>query len=126
MRTLAAALAGYALYAAGSAAFVSVVFIGQALPAPWLRAVSAVTTLAALGVAAGVAARRLSPPKRARRASGAVALLIATVGIGNLVWGRAVEPWWYTLLAVGLTAPVAYSAGRFRITQFGSASQRSM
>jgi len=112
MRTIVATLAGFALYAVGSSAFVSVVFLGQVPIAPWLRPVSAVATLAALGVAAGAAARRLGPPQQRERAAGPVALLIATVGLGNLVWGRAAEPWWYTLLAVGLTAPVAFSVGR--------------
>lgn len=112
MRTLVAALAGYALYAAGSSAFVGVVFIGQAQLAPWLRTSSAVATLAFLGGAAGVVARRLGALNDRRRVAGTVALLIATVGIGNLVWGRAAEPAWYTLLTVGVTAPVAFGIGR--------------
>lgn len=91
MWTLVATLAGCALDAVGSAAFVSVVFRGQVPLAPWLRTVSAVATLAALGVAAGAVARQLGPSQQRGRAAGPVALLIATVGIGNLVWSRAVE-----------------------------------
>ena len=100
LRTIAAVIAGYVLYAASSMLLVGPVLKNRVA----IMMALALVSLVVIGLFSGFVAAAIAGEKR-RLAGNVLALLVIVVTIVNLIQQLGGEPAWYKVGTILLTAP---------------------